>query len=353
MIKLGQSGMTLIEVMVSTGLVGLCFLALMTILNQVGSFSAYFTGTAATIEGVTEAVALFSGVIPETTRIKSCLCQGNSSSRANCIWDAQNPWYDPIRTGGAPASAQILTGEFEAYDGTVPSVAPYMTISAQNKSAITIAGQTCAPTNSTMPVALLRGCKLPYILTYTGPVKESGGVPSSAGELMLSAGATHMAKVGLADPRGANNLGITELSCGFDYGVGGGGTGGTSFVLNLKIKARSNLVNNTSNLKYESWYPDQNCTNNYCKGSFREVRLKFAMRNLTTRGVYFWKPTSIRNCRPVGTNKDAAGNALASAASCCSNAWDGSKCITCQGAGTGSADGSNCCSGNVSGGACL
>ncbi|MGZ3672538.1 MAG: type II secretion system protein [Bdellovibrionota bacterium] len=105
MIRLGQRGMTLIEIVVSMGLVGLCFLALMTILNQVGSFSAYFTGTAATIEGVTEAVSLFSGVVPETTRILSCNCQANTSARANCIWDAQNPWYDPIRTGGAAGMA--------------------------------------------------------------------------------------------------------------------------------------------------------------------------------------------------------------------------------------------------------
>ncbi|MGZ3703416.1 MAG: hypothetical protein ACXWSD_16735, partial [Bdellovibrionota bacterium] len=299
------------------------------------------------------AVSLFSGVVPETTRILSCNCQANTSARANCIWDAQNPWYDPIRTGGAAGAIDILTGEFEAYDGNPYSLTSFAKL---NKGSISIAGQTCLPNYSSNPLA--RGCKLPYALHYTGPTLESGSTPSKAGELKLviGSGTTRVAQVGLADPRGANNLGLTELSCGFDYGVGGasGGTGGTSFVLNLKLKARSNLVNTTSNSKYESWYPTTDCSNNYCKGSFREVRLKFAMRNLTTRGVYYWKPTSTRNCRPVGATTDQANVALTSAAPCCSHAWNGTSCITCLPAGSAAlADASNCCSGNLSGGLCL
>src|SRR5688572_25729314 len=90
-----QRGMTLIEIMVGTGLVGIIFVALMSLLGKAGEFTSIFNRDVRTIEGVTEAVGALNAIIPQVTRIQSCNCRANSSTRANCVWNAANPWYDP------------------------------------------------------------------------------------------------------------------------------------------------------------------------------------------------------------------------------------------------------------------
>jgi frataxin-like iron-binding protein CyaY len=176
--------------------------------------------------------------------------------------------------------------------------------------------------------------------------------------LVINMGANKGAAVGAqsksgstfsAGPNGSRGLGITTLACGFDNSSGDSSIG--DFVLNLRLKAKSNLILSTASPNYETWYPSASCgagSNNYCKGVIREVRMKFTMRNITTRGAYFWRVESLRNCLENGT-------AATSSAQCCSQAWNGTACAACLPAGSLSTSASACCAGrlNAAGSACI
>lgn len=334
--------MTLIEIMISTGLAGLIMVALMFLLYQSGKLGGKMNQTFDVVEGAADAVSQFSAVIPETTRITSCLCQGNTSTRAACVWNTSNPWYDPVYSGGATNGSTILAGEFEAYNG-VPS-ASFTSLGSQVTSAISVPGESCGSSNSTLTSGQMRGCKLSYQLKYTAPTNTTaGGAASNAGQVYLKIGSNRGAGIGYPGPDGARGLGVVKFACGFDNA--GGGTAGSVFVLNMLLKVKSNLVVDTNNMYYEKWYPDDtSCTLNYCKGTFKEIQLKYTMRNLTTRGAYFWRPESIKNCVQAG--KPAASIGL-----CCSGAWDGTNCVTCLPSGSAGTN-NTCCSQQASGGVC-
>jgi prepilin-type N-terminal cleavage/methylation domain-containing protein len=336
----GPSGFTLLEVMVSTGLAGIVMVVIMFLLFQSGKFSATMNGNFETIEGVADTVSIFTNVLGQATRIQTCRCRANSNTRANCIWDQANEWYDPIRTGGAASGVVLLSGEYEAYNGAT-SLTSLDNIAT---SSINI-GQTCLTQSSDMASQYLRGCKLPFSLRYYGPVDSSGATPSTAGKLVLTLGTGKSIQIGNNTKTGANGLGVTEVSCGFDSSTGG--VGGSDFVLNIRLKVRSTTSQNPNSTIYETWYP-AGCGNykNYCKGMFRDVQLKFAMRNLLSRGVYYWRTEGIKNCKTTA----AAG----SAAERCSGAWNGASCLArCIASGSASGNAAGCCSGQLSGGNCL
>ena len=345
---LGQSGMTLMEVMISTGLAGLVMVALMTLLYQSSRFSGRMSGEFESVEGVADAVALLNNVVGQTTRIQSCKCRGNTSSRALCVFDSSSPWYDPVLDGSGTSPLTILQGEYEAFDGTQSLTS----MAALTTSSISIPGQTCASASSSLTSANMRGCKLSYSLVYTAPTADinsnlttSGG---NAGSLKIAMGTGKSAFIGPSSSyttaqkqRGANGLGVTELACGFESGLGG--VTGSNFVLNIKLKARSNMITTPTNFNYESWY---RTSTKYVNGMFKPIQLKFALRNLTSRGVYFWKPDGFKGCKSPGAT-------ASSAAQCCSQAWNGSTCATCIASGYAGTSNASCCSGQLSGGNCL
>lgn len=339
--RLNQAGMTLIEVLISTGLAGLCFVAIMFLLSQSSKLSGRMNQNFETLEGVTDAVSQFGTVIPQITRITSCLCRANTNSRASCIWDpGASAWYDPVRGASLAdgTSLDVLKGEFEAYDGTQTGTS----MDALKTSNISL-WQACAGSSSDMANTDMRGCKLSFALNYTS------ATATTAGQIKLTMGGRSV-QIGAASSGGARGVGVTDFACGFDSTSGD--VAGSIFVMNIRVKSRSNLVINSSNPEFEPWYDSHGCStattlsNAYCRGAFREIQLKYTMRNLTTRGAYFWRPSSIRNCVVTGST-------ATSAAQCCSQAISGGTCATCKPAGTASALGTGCCSGNLSGGFCL
>ncbi len=339
-----QSGMTLIEVLVSTGIVGIIFIALMTLVGKSGEMTSRFVGEVKTIEGVAETVGILNAVIPQTTRITSCLCRSNTSSRAACVWDSSSAWYDPVITGGATSGATILAGEFEAYDGTQA-----LNSMAGLAKPTTYAGGPCIAQASTMATALQKGCRQAYELIYRAPTQATA-TPSNSGSLVLSmAGGARSYMIGNHVEGGAGGLGLTELACGFDSS--GGGVTGANFVLNMRVKTKQNIVRVTSHPQYESWYPGRSAaaqsvlaTKNYLRGQFREIRLKFGMRNISARGIYAWRALSIRNCKVNGVTATTTEQ-------CCSQARTGTTCVACIASGVAGAT-SSCCSGRVTGGVC-
>jgi prepilin-type N-terminal cleavage/methylation domain-containing protein len=348
-----QKGMTLLEILVSCALVGIVFVALMSLIGKSGEVSAIFRGQVRTIQGVSETVAVLNALIPQVTRIQHCGCRSNDDSRANCIWESSRDWEDPVRTGGATSPVTILSGEFEAYDGTqaLNSMAGLLTPTGAYQG-VNCEDQVLTGTNSAQ-----RGCRQTFQLNYVAPTQATAGTPSKAGMLRLKIGGRadqYDYKIGEDDYDGAGGLGVTELSCGFDNTTGA--VTGTNFVLNVRVKTKFSNVADTSNLYYESWYPGRLpaeqtvlATKNYLRGQFREIRLKFGMRNLFTRGLYSWRAAAIRNCKANGT---AAG----SATECCSQAHDGTNCVACVPGGVAPTGGAgSCCSGqagNVTAGLC-
>jgi len=337
--------MTLMEVMVSAGLVGIIFVVLMTLLGKSGEYTSIFVGSAKTIEGVSETVSILSAVIPQTTRITSCNCRSNQSTRAACVWDTAQAWYDPIITGGATPPAVILSGEFEAYDG-----AQSLTSMVGLVSPATYSGVPCISQASNMSASIQRGCRQSYQLEYTAPTAATGSGSLSGLLTLKIGGGIKYVSIGKADQDGAGGLGLSELSCGFDNSTGG--VTGANFVLNMRVKTKQNIVRTTSHPQYESWYPGRSAaaqnvlaTKNYLRGQFREIRLKFGMRNISTRGLYAWRAASLRNCKPDG--------ALSSSAElCCSQALSGSSCAACVAGGLAGAADAACCSGKATGGVC-
>jgi len=346
-----QLGFTLLEVMVSTALVGVIFVALMTLLGKSGEVSAIFRGQVRTIEGVSEAVGALNSILPQVTRIQTCKCRANSSTRANCIWDSSstNAWYDPVRDGSLSGTPPvILSGEFEAYDGTQA-----LNSMAGLASPASFMGVPCIGQASNLSTSLQRGCRQSFSLEFTAPTQAAVGTPSKAGMLRLRIGGRGDAQsytIGADTEDGAGGLGVTELACGFDSSSGG--VTGSNFVLNLRVKTKLNTIRDPSHANYESWYPGRTtaaqsvqATKNYLRGQFREIRMKFGMRNLTSRGIYAWKALSIRDCKQNG---ESAGNV----AQCCSQAFDGATCVPCVRSGQGGSSNIICCSGTRTGGTC-
>ena len=348
----GQEGMTLIEIVISSGLVGIIMIVIMALLGQVGDIATVFQGQASTMEAVAESVAVLNSTIPLATRIQSCACRATPGTRANCIWEPSQPWYDPSIDGGISSPVTLLEGEFESHSGPTSALTDVLNLS-------TFGGKTCEDHNSTLDSGLWRGCKQTFKLIYYRPTvfvagaTPNAGTHSNAGMIELQRGGTsNPIRIGKNDPMGAGGIGVTNVSCGFDNSSGGT-TGATAvFVLNFKIKSKSNTIAAKNHRNYESWYPSNNEANlaplgssaNFHRGQFREVHLKFPLRNVSTRGVYSWRAESVRSCK---VNGQAASNT----AECCSQALTGGACVACLRSGqAGSA--SSCCSGTVSGGIC-
>jgi type II secretory pathway pseudopilin PulG len=341
-----QAGMTLIEVMISTGLVGIMMFVIMALLGQVGGFVSVFNSQASTIEAVASTVGVLNSTLPLVTRVEACNCRTASGTRATCIWEPDQPWYDPVINGAQASPVTLLQGEFEAHGGPDTSLAEVLNIS-------TYQGIACESHNSDLGGALTRGCKQKFSLRYTAPTSASATVPSNAGllELNINSG-SRVVKIGEADADGMAGVGVTELSCGFDSSGTVTGGAGLLFVLNMRIKAKSNNIRAPTHPNYESWYPGRTvaaqtaqATKNFIRGQFRELRLKFAMRNISTRGIYSWRAESIRNCK---RNGQTATNFT----QCCSQALSGGACVACTPGGTAAGAATACCSGTLTGGVC-
>lgn len=370
-----QRGFTLMEMVVGLMLSGIIFLIIFALLGQTAKFAAFFNSTATSIEGVSDAVSQLNAVMPQIVKVRSCGCRGGPNTNlSNCRWQDSDPWRNPVLNDGVSNTANggvghmLLDADFESFFGS--TAADTSQLLRPTGFATNLGG--CI-SYASVPAGQMRGCKQQVRLFYRAPEVEVGTTPSRSGMLTMligTANPTLPADIsGTAAPAGqimigrplqdgAEGLGLTELSCGFStVDIGGVATSaGLLFVLNFKIKARGTMLQNVSHAQYESWYPTVNATNgysgssgkNYELGLFRDVRLKFALRNIGTRGLHHWRASSVRGCSPDGTT----GVNLQT--QCCSMALAGTTCVACSPAGsTTNATTTGCCSGKVSGGACL
>jgi prepilin-type N-terminal cleavage/methylation domain-containing protein len=370
-----QKGFTLIELMIGLFLAGLVFMIMFSLMGQTAKFASFFNNTATSIEGVSEAVTQLNAILPQMVRVRQCGCRGAAgTAMSNCTWSDTSPWYNPImnagqsNTGNGGLGHLLLDGDFEHYfggDNTANTTQLLRTQIVGTGFGASLGGCQTYSFGASGP--LPRGCKLRIRLFYNAPVIESGVLPSStpsrAGRLSILIGDAAPAesvtsngtliKIGAPEKGGAGGLGVTELACGFVNL--GGDTAGMLFALNFKIKARSTMSQNPGHPNYESWYPTTtmvspaysgNSGKNYQLGIFREIRLRYAFRNLGTRGLYHWRTQSIRDCKRNGrsaTNREE----------CCSLAIEGGTCRACIPGGAAASDASACCSEKVSGGNCI
>ena len=346
--KIGQSGTTLIELMVGLAVGGLTFLVMITLMTWGSSFNTRINGNFKAIEASSEAISLLYSIMPQVVEIDSCGCRGNNStSRSNCTLSdsaTSNLYYDPVINGGAANPVKIFTGYFEAYNGGGVTGDRHQLLTSQIGSAFTDLGgcktySYGAGTGFTVPQ--VRGCKLPISLNYTAPVVESGllssSTPSVGGKLAVSVGSVSTkgnTYFGSAHSDG-NAARVVNLGCGLDQS--GTTNGGLNFVLNIKLKSKATTSIKPSDAVYESWHPNGK---NFGNGHFKDLRMKFAFPNLNVRGAYHWKMDSITGCLTNGT-------ASTKKESCCSLAIDATKCIACIPSGTApsvAGNANSCCS---------
>jgi prepilin-type N-terminal cleavage/methylation domain-containing protein len=352
-----QKGMTLIEVLIGMALSGLIFVALFTLLGKSADFAGFFHGSAASVDTVSESVGLLNTIMPNITRLRSCTCRGSvvnasrhlSVNMSHCYWHPSQPLYDPFYDAGMaddaadPGGILLFAGEFEWFNGGTNT----MNTTQLLRSNIVASGPACINYTS-LPAAQTRGCKRDIWLIYRHPTLESGSTPSNAGALgiyIADGTSWPLINIGSSTSLGAQGIGITEVSCGFEHASSAFSVGSdrvsNNFVLNFKIKARTNSINQVSHRLYSSWHRSGK---NYSLGTFRDVRLKYSFRNLSNRGAYFWRPTSVRNCKAVGRS-------AASKEECCSLAIAGGACVSCVPSGSAGTVNS-CCSEKISGGVC-
>lgn len=353
--RMGQAGMTLLELLIGLVLFAIVSLAVAAVLTLGLNLSGFFFRNASTMEAVSDGMFQLTAIMPQVVKIKSCNCSGSGSTLADCTWSPTNEWLDPVIDGGVGSvgtSTQIFEGEFEAGFGGLGAMVD-TTVTAYLTGTFPLA-RGCG--NSTyIDDAVERGCRQLVRLSYTTPTLENigGGVPSKPGSLEISvhsvAAPAQKTTFRIGNESGSvatARSGIVGISCGL--ASPGAGQVGTNFVLNLRTKVKQLSVERPAAPEYESWYPSGK---NYNKGYFREARMKFNFQNLSVRGAYHWRLQSVRGCKKSGSGVVSSS---ASSEVCCSGAKSGSDCLaSCVAAGQAASYDSECCSEKLSGGVCI
>lgn len=373
-------GFTLMELMIGLGISGIVFLALMTLITQSAKFSGYFHGTANSIEGVNDAVSQLNAVMSQVVAVTSCGCRGTTNAElSNCLWDSTDSstaWYDPVIDGGMSNSSNgglghlIFSGLYESFfGGENAPLAPRLPGTLQLLTTDILAssfGDSSSPLGPCRPNPSMtddnqRGCKRKIRLYYRAPeveVTTPPKVPAKSGSLSILVGGDDVTavsptspglmRIGMPTREGANGLGLSRLSCGFNKAVGTSnfGTAGLLFVLNMKLKGKGNSIQEPTHVNYESWYP---ASTKFVNGMVRDLQMKFSLRNIGTRGLFAWRAASVRGCKIVGVAANQREE-------CCSLAFDDSAktCLgSCIPTGASSTMATACCSERAAGGVCI
>jgi len=302
--------MTLVEIMVSFGLLGVLALAS-------ASFFAEFTTKNKTLSDETELneqIALFQDrlqtELENATQILGCGC-GSPSCEFSDI-DPDSPTSRNCALNSIDCDPTLLSWETEtAFSPTqLPSV---------NRV-------NCL--NSSVSDPGFRGCKQLRTLKITPPTDLTPGALT-----LFDADGSQLSKI----------TGVTHVFCGRPP-IEQNRQHLNAFRVRIRAKVRSKSLALTDP-NFESWRPGGL---RFEQGVHRELITEVPFRNLNQAGIHFGRSAVNRTCIENGS-LSASGDP------CCSGFSNGTECISeenCLKAGQSSALSDRCCSHQISGGTC-
>lgn len=316
-----ESGMTLAELMVSTGLFGIIAVVMATLYSQNATLQARAQNEIRLESGAQEFINALEVSLGAATRIISCGC-GVAGSAPACSFSGDVA-ADCLRTGGCLAGNAVAAGAagiqllvYEAEDSSEPgTAAPGLGVSPGCSGA-----NISAPAGPPYSNVKLRGCKRFFEVRAIAPVASPAGMPaaSQAGVIQVN-----RCKVDFdpsvptdcsADPANPQVMGFIpgtySVWCGHPSNIDGGGTNQgrdiASFRFDVRAKARFESLS-------ETWSPDpaQDNAATFLNGIHRTFSMTTVLKNTSIRGLQFGKVGSDLCAR----NGDDPGNL---AGTCCS-----------------------------------
>ncbi|MCM0607220.1 MAG: prepilin-type N-terminal cleavage/methylation domain-containing protein [Xanthomonadaceae bacterium] len=318
-----QSGFTLVELMITTGLFGYCALMAGTLFAE----GMRLVVTARAQADFNQQLISFNDsvdtYIANTTRVRSCLC-GNDGLK--CLYDAS------YGSGTFPTDGSRVPGGCDTYSANgSDSACDFLDFDSDtamnpgqeatgncigNTGWEAFTGKAVA-TQTTDSLAVdyqlyPKGCKERFKLRWIPPTKnsESGGVYTVGvpGEIQmvkisLSGVETVMARV----------QGVYAFQCGFDAinrrstSIGGipptvdDRGAATGFRLDIEAKTRRSQVPFGAANVVESWAPQEVIPDQFTKGLHRVLSLNIQFRNLAAESIQFGRTVSFRGCQPDNT----------------------------------------------------
>lgn len=322
-------GATLVELMITVGLIGVSSLALMSLLGQYTSRTAQQQFEAELAEDLLGFSELLEAHLANATLVDYCGCGPLPPAGNTCVYDATTP--DCTLNPGGCNNAAIIRFEYE--DSTDPSIlAPANCNFGGAPFAAAVSPQSLIP----------RGCKHRARLVYTPPTNAASALPRP-GTLALvredpatgnpiTAGGVQQALFTVS--------GVTSFKCGHPDNPSRPGTPATgSFRFTIGAKARASRVA-PGDPNFDSWHPSDTARG-FARGTHRSLTTDVSFRNLTTPGVQFGKATTEKNCTIDGL--------VDTNANCCSGFWNPTTQLctsmaTCLVQGTAALGFTQCCS---------
>lgn len=268
-----NSGLTLVELMVSVALFGFAASMLATLFVQFAGKRTRSQNSSELAERLSQFAQSLEVYVTNATEIRNCGC--NISN--NCI-------YDPARECGLTGDCGLPLLEIITEDSLDPGSFP---------------GPECfgATTNprvgSTFPGLIPRGCKKRIQVQGFAPSTMTVGPPAVVG----TPGRLDIVDVTTGWVVLQSLVGTYAVTCGL-VGSGAGDPAGTQFYFDIRVKARNSNLNTspTPNL-LEGWHP---ADPEFQRGTHRAYLTAIPFRNLTQPGLHYGKTVTFDNCTRDG-----------------------------------------------------
>lgn len=329
-----SNGLTLVEILISLGLMSGLGLVIATILIQTSQNGVTARGKAGISGDLTGAGNMLENLLTNTVRVHGCTCTGTDP----CIFSTA--------TESVATNASLLDWETET---------------AMHPAMLPLVGDGCLLYGAANPALIgvglggaesgmyYRGCRQRFRLSIVEPTPNSP--PDMDGIITIGTpGVLSLDSLDGAGVKIATMLrleGVTGIRCGMSPIPEAALPSYADFHIDLKMKIRVNQFSRSVSGRHpESWDPAGG--RSFLEGIHRQIALSAQFRNQIYRGIHFGMTESFLSCQPVGDTNIQ---------NCCSGYHDGTKCIaetSCLLAGSavwGSME--ECCSKSVAGGFCI
>ncbi|MBL7714483.1 MAG: type II secretion system protein [Bdellovibrionales bacterium] len=295
-----ESGMTLVELMVSTGLFGIIAVTTATLYSQNATLQARAQNEIRLESGAQEFINALEVSLGAATRMISCGC-GASGTTPPCAFSGA-PAADCVAGGclagdaiaAGPAGIQLIA--FEAEDSNEPSITdPAASVIPGCSGVVSAAG---GPPFSAMK---MRGCKRIFEVRLIAPVPSAPGTPATSqpGSIQINRckpdfdpAAPTDCSANPASPQTMGSIpGVYSVWCGHPSNVDAAGANVgrdvASFRFDIRAKAKFEALS-------ETWSPDpaQDNAATFGNGIHRTFSITTVLKNTSIRGVHFGKFSS-------------------------------------------------------------
>lgn len=348
---LTEHGITLTEIMVSTGLFAYVALMAGTLFTE----GTRMVVTARAQSDFSQQLIAFNDnvdtIIANTVRIRSCSC---GVLGTQCLYSPSDTTQIPAACGSTyTAAGGESPCDFLDFDADVAGNPSQTATSAciGNSSWAGFTGKTAAAAAAAPGLAdseyqmTPMGCKERYKLRFVPPTRNtvSGtnykiGTPGEIQLVRISATSSATESVV------ARINGVHSFRCGFDSAFQGSTSIGapTGFRLDIDAKTRNTPTSFAAAETIESFAPQDGTM--FTKGIHRTLAMNIQYRNLSSESIQFGRTVSFRGCVSDGTSSPTAD--------CCSGYYSrstsqclaASTCIPAGGTISGSDTFERCCS---------